>query len=110
MTGQTVDAEIFGIPVQGRTQNEQDANMQQQVKSDPESLFDPTAWTIDDFEFGLALGRGKFGHVYLARTKKEKFLVAIKILYKRQLCKSGVLKQLQREIEIQSHLNHPNIL
>jgi serine/threonine protein kinase len=110
MTGQTVDAEIFEIPVQGRTQNEQDANMQQQVKSDPEKLFDPTAWTIDDFEFGLALGRGKFGHVYLARTKKEKFLVAIKILYKRQLCKSGVLKQLQREIEIQSHLNHPNIL
>jgi serine/threonine protein kinase len=88
MTGQTVDAEIFGIPVQGRTQKQQDVNMQQQVKSDPVSVFDPTEWTIDDFEFGLALGRGKFGHVYLARTRKEKFLVAIKILYKRQLCKN----------------------
>jgi serine/threonine protein kinase len=65
--------------------------MKQQIKSDSVSVFDPTEWTIDDFEFGLALGRGTFGHVYLARTKKEKFLVAIKIIYKRQLCKLGAL-------------------
>ena len=39
-------------------------------------------WTIEDFEIGKQLGRGKFGHVYLAREKKSKFIVALKILYK----------------------------
>ena len=39
-------------------------------------------WTIDDFEIGKQLGRGKFGHVYVAREKKSKFIVALKILYK----------------------------
>ena len=39
-------------------------------------------WTIEDFEFGKPLGRGKFGHVYLAREKKSKFIVALKMLYK----------------------------
>lgn len=72
--------------------------------------FDPSEWSVDDFEFGLPLGRGKFGHVYLAREKKSKFLVAIKILYKQQLLKYNCIKQLAREIEIQAHLNHPNIL
>lgn len=56
--------------------------------------FDPNLWTIEDFEFGKALGRGKFGHVYLAREKKTKLIVAIKILYKRQLIKCGVTKQI----------------
>lgn len=31
-------------------------------------------WTIDDFELGKALGRGKFGQVYLAREKKSQFI------------------------------------
>ncbi len=44
--------------------------------------FDPTKWTIEDFEFGKALGRGKYGHVYLARERVTKLIVAIKILYK----------------------------
>lgn len=39
-------------------------------------------WTIDDFELGKPLGRGKFGQVYLAREKKSKFIVALKILDK----------------------------
>ena len=26
--------------------------------------FEPKNWTIDDFEIGKPLGRGKFGHVY----------------------------------------------
>jgi serine/threonine protein kinase len=73
-------------------------------------MFDPSEWTIDDFEIGLPLGRGKFGHVYLAREKHSKFICAIKILYKRQLLKYDCARQLAREVEIQSHLNHPNIL
>lgn len=52
--------------------------------------FDPSEWSIDDFEVGKPLGKGKFGHVYLAREKRSKFIVALKILYKRQLIRQDV--------------------
>lgn len=48
--------------------------------------------------------------MYLARERKSKFIVALKILDKKQLMKSKVEHQLRREIEIQSFLDHPNIL
>lgn len=67
-------------------------------------------WSIDDFEIGKPLGNGKFGRVYLAREKKSKFIVALKCMSKKQLAKSQFEHQLRREIEIQSHLRHPNIL
>ncbi|XP_072833227.2 aurora kinase C isoform X1 [Pogona vitticeps] len=67
-------------------------------------------FTIEDFEIGRPLGRGKFGNVYLARTKETKFIVALKVLFKSQMEKEGVEHQLRREIEIQCHLSHPNIL
>ncbi|KAM9001750.1 aurora kinase B isoform X2 [Sarcophilus harrisii] len=65
---------------------------------------------IDDFEIGRPLGKGKFGNVYLAREKNSQFIVALKVLFKSQMEKEGVEHQLRREIEIQSHLRHPNIL
>ena len=55
------------------------------------------------------MGRGKFGHVYLAREKRSKFIVALKVLYKKQLINSNVEHTIRREIEIQSHLRHENI-
>ncbi|KAK4530255.1 hypothetical protein CCYA_CCYA03G1112 [Cyanidiococcus yangmingshanensis] len=67
-------------------------------------------WTLSDFEIGRPLGRGKFGNVYLAREKRTRYIVALKVLFKSQLQKAGVEHQLRREIEIQSHLRHPNIL
>ncbi|KAF0290500.1 Aurora kinase A [Amphibalanus amphitrite] len=67
-------------------------------------------WTLDDFEIGRPLGKGKFGNVYLAREKNSRYIVALKVLFKTQLQKSHVEHQLRREIEIQSHLRHPNIL
>ncbi|KAJ7315902.1 hypothetical protein JRQ81_002064 [Phrynocephalus forsythii] len=67
--------------------------------------------TIDDFEIGRPLGKGKFGNVYLARTKETKFIVALKVLFKsHNMEKEGVEHQLWREIEIHCHLSHPNIL
>lgn len=69
-----------------------------------------SCWTLDDFEIGKPLGKGKFGNVYLAREKKSKYIVALKVLFKSQLAKSNVEHQLRREIEIQSHLRHPHIL
>mmetsp|Transcript_4865 Transcript_4865/g.6889 ORF Transcript_4865/g.6889 Transcript_4865/m.6889 type:complete len:262 (+) Transcript_4865:263-1048(+) len=65
---------------------------------------------LDDFEVGRPLGNGKFGRVYLARTRAHKYIVALKVLRKSQLEKNGVEHQLRREIEIQTHLVHKNIL
>uniref|UniRef100_A0A2D4NGN3 non-specific serine/threonine protein kinase n=1 Tax=Micrurus spixii TaxID=129469 RepID=A0A2D4NGN3_9SAUR len=76
-----------------------------QDKPEPELIL-----TIDNFEIGRPLGKGKFGNVYLAREKKSKFIVALKVLFKSQMEKEGVEHQLRREIEIQCHLSHPNIL
>ena len=72
----------------------------------------PTAkrWNINNFEIGKRLGRGKFGKVYLARERKSKYLVAIKVLWKKQLYKHNVEHQLRREIEILAHLRHKNII
>lgn len=70
----------------------------------------PRAWTLDDFEIGRPLGKGQFGSVYLAREKKSKYIVGLKVLFKNQLLRHGLEHQLRREIEIQSHLRHPNIL
>ncbi|KAJ3437337.1 aurora a [Anaeramoeba flamelloides] len=67
-------------------------------------------WKLSDFEIGRPLGRGKFGNVYLAREKKSKYIVALKVLFKKELQKGGVEHQLRREIEIQSRLRHPNVL
>ncbi|XP_010864218.2 aurora kinase B [Esox lucius] len=67
-------------------------------------------FTINEFDIGRPLGKGKFGNVYLARDKKLEYIVALKVLFKSQMEKEGVEHQLRREIEIQSHLRHPNIL
>jgi len=67
-------------------------------------------WKLEDFDIGRPLGKGKFGNVYLAREKASKYIVALKVLFKSQLQKAQVEHQLRREIEIQSHLRHPNIL
>jgi len=48
--------------------------------------------------------------VFLAKEKSSGFIVALKCLYKSQLQEDDGDKQLRREIEIQSHLRHPNIL
>ncbi|XP_012498445.1 PREDICTED: aurora kinase C-like [Propithecus coquereli] len=67
-------------------------------------------FTIDDFEIGPPLGKGKFGNVYLARLKENHFTVALKVLFKSQIEKEGLEHQLRREIRIQWHLQHPNIV
>nr|XP_020452787.1 aurora kinase A [Monopterus albus] len=67
-------------------------------------------WCLENFDIGRPLGKGKFGNVYLARERQSKFILALKVLFKKQLEKAGVEHQLRREVEIQSHLRHPNIL
>ncbi|RUS78227.1 hypothetical protein EGW08_013996 [Elysia chlorotica] len=67
-------------------------------------------WKLSDFDIGRPLGKGKFGNVYLAREKKSKYIVALKMMFKSQLVQAGVEHQLRREIEIQCHLRHPHVL
>ncbi len=48
--------------------------------------------------------------MYLARERRNKMIVAIKVITKKQIVNSDIIFQLRREIEIHSHLKHPNIL
>mmetsp|Transcript_60057 Transcript_60057/g.127210 ORF Transcript_60057/g.127210 Transcript_60057/m.127210 type:complete len:341 (+) Transcript_60057:199-1221(+) len=68
------------------------------------------AWSLEDIDVGKRLGNGKFGNVYVARCRRTGFIFALKVLEKHQLIKHRVEHQLQREIEIQSHCRHVNIL
>jgi serine/threonine protein kinase len=67
-------------------------------------------WKLKDFQMGRALGKGKFGNVYLARQRETQCDVALKVLFKSQLLKDECVHNLRREVEIQSRLQHPNIL
>lgn len=67
-------------------------------------------WSLTSFDIGTPLGRGKFGNVYLAREKTTRYVVALKVMFKKQVVQNAVEHQVRREIEIQSHLRHPNIL
>jgi len=67
-------------------------------------------FSLKDIDVGKRLGAGKFGAVYVARCRRTGFIFALKVLDKRQLIKHRVEHQLRREIEIQSHCRHVNIL
>ncbi|KAF8634166.1 hypothetical protein AX15_001033 [Amanita polypyramis BW_CC] len=68
-------------------------------------------WSLHDFDMGRPLGKGKFGRVYMVRTKSEpKYILALKTLYKSEIVQAKVEKQIRREIEIQQNLRHPNVL
>ena len=66
---------------------------------------------LSDFLIGKKLGSGQFGHVYLAKYKSTQFICAIKVINKKWISENlKCMNQLRREIEIQSHLHHSNIL
>ena len=67
-------------------------------------------FSIDDFEVGAKLGNGRFGDVYLAREKKSSYIVALKILNKKEIKRLNAEKLVVREIKIHSFLDHPNII
>ena len=55
-----------------------------------------TVWSLADFDIGKPLGRGKFGNVYLGREKSTQAVIALKVIFKRQVEKHDVLKQVCR--------------
>ncbi|KAF5099070.1 hypothetical protein DV451_003101 [Geotrichum candidum] len=66
-------------------------------------------FSLDDFEIGKKLGKGKFGRVYCVRDRKTGYICALKVMDKKELIEYKVEKQFRREVEIQSNLRHPNI-
>ena len=61
--------------------------------------------SLPAFTIGRPLGKGKFGRVYLARTRAPPyFIVALKCLHKTEIVVGKVEKQVRREIEIQQNL------
>lgn len=60
---------------------------------------------------GRGLGKGKFGRVFIARTRQApQYVLALKCMYKAEIVKDGLEEQIRREIEIQMNLRHPHVL
>ncbi|KAI6203101.1 hypothetical protein M3Y94_00517500 [Aphelenchoides besseyi] len=70
---------------------------------------DGTQWCLDNFDLGKRLGHGRFGSVFVASENRSQFIVALKILHKSEIIASAH-HQVQREIDIQFHLHHTNIV
>jgi aurora kinase len=62
------------------------------------------------FLFLRCTGRGKFGNVYLAKQKRTNTQVALKVLFKSPMLAAKCVHTLRREVEIQYHLRHKNIV
>lgn len=103
------NAKQTGEPSKNNSQKQTQAQ-QQQDPIQQNKAGTARAWNLSNFDIGRGLGRGKFGNVYLAREKETKFVIALKVLFKKQIAQQGIEHQVRREIEIQSHLRHPNIL
>lgn len=65
--------------------------------------------TLDDFEIGKVLGKGKLGKVYCVKHKTSGYVAALKVMAKKDLIDLKLEKNFRREIEIQSNLIHPKI-
>ena len=81
-----------------------------------EIKYDPV-YSLDNFSLiyskGIPqlIGDGSFGQVYLAKNNINKKIYAIKHMEKNNLLKYlDDLDQIYREIDIQSRINHPNII
>ncbi|CAI0559582.1 unnamed protein product, partial [Linum tenue] len=96
---------------QAHNQPEASSSATEEARNQSEKIAAPYGqWSLNNFEIGRPLGRGKFGRVYVAREVKSKYIVALKVLFKEQIEKYRIHHQLRREMEIQSTLNHPNVL
>lgn len=65
---------------------------------------------FDKYELGKLLGCGAFGKVYHARDIRTAQSVAIKVVSKQKILKSGLTAHVKREISIMRRLRHPHIV
>lgn len=62
-------------------------------------------WKLNkDFEIGKPLGEGKFGHVYLARTARDRRYCALKVIHSKQIEEDKMEHQINRETDIHIEL------
>jgi len=62
------------------------------------------------YELGRLLGQGTFGKVYYARSAITNQSVAIKMIDKDKIMKTGQVEQIRREICVMRLARHPNII
>lgn len=65
---------------------------------------------MNRYEVGRLLGQGTFAKVYHARNLQSGQSVAIKIIDKEKVLKSGLIDQIKREISVMRLVRHPNIV
>eukprot|EP01138_Halocafeteria_seosinensis_P013741 gb/GECG01014032.1/.p1 GENE.gb/GECG01014032.1/~~gb/GECG01014032.1/.p1 ORF type:complete len:288 (+),score=32.97 gb/GECG01014032.1/:1-864(+) len=66
---------------------------------------------LEDFEIGRAIGKGRFGNVYLAKhIPSGGRQVALKVMMKQPIIDADCVHRLRNEVEIQSRISHPNCL
>lgn len=62
------------------------------------------------YELGRVLGHGNFGRVHAARDLRTGRSVAVKVLAKGKVMRSGMMEQIKREIAVMKRVSHPNIV
>lgn len=65
---------------------------------------------IQRYELGRLLGQGTFGKVYYARSALTNQSVAIKMIDKDKVMRTGQAEQIKREISVMRLARHPNII
>ncbi|CUM62608.1 uncharacterized protein PRCAT00000161001 [Priceomyces carsonii] len=65
--------------------------------------------SLEDFEIGRTLGKGKLGKVYCVRHKESGYISALKVMSKKELHELKLENNFRREIEIQANLVHCKI-
>lgn len=65
---------------------------------------------LGKYEMGRLLGQGTFAKVYRGKNLVTKENVAIKVLHKDQVKRTGLMEQIKREISIMNLVKHPNIV
>ncbi|KAJ4851410.1 CBL-interacting serine/threonine-protein kinase 12 [Turnera subulata] len=68
------------------------------------------ALLLGRYEVGKLLGHGTFAKVYHARNVRTNESVAIKVIDKEKILKSGLIAHIKREISILRRVRHPNIV
>jgi hypothetical protein len=112
--------ELSRVKARKDTHKTQEMEFSTQV-NDPQRLFrEPSQidlpqpnfkrFTIDDFEIGSKLGKGRFGDVFLARERKTNYIIALKILNKAEIQRLNAERLIVREIKIHSFTDHQNII
>ncbi|KAI3901026.1 hypothetical protein MKW92_014039 [Papaver armeniacum] len=65
---------------------------------------------MQKYELGRLLGQGTFAKVYYARNIETGQSVAVKVIDKEKILKTGLIDQIKREISGMKLVSHPNIV